>query len=1194
MYFTKEDILKIQQALSQLGVKDSELQETSLPKWNDYITIVQDGKNKKVSVQKFLNQFVNESFINLTAKYDTAYVSIKEAIKDIPIAQRKKGLLISFIDINKEWKLYQFKGELSQFNNYTLWDDVFNLEKYVINSIIPDEEDITITDKDSNGNSKLKFKDKKYDPSTFSGMGYKILRKNIVRRVNDNGTIDYINYLSPNEFSDSNTIYEIRYDFNLNGDIVDLLDNCVLLFNGGSIDNGTITCNNTYILQANESFKDNLFIKGTVKNNIIESNWWYMPKEDCYYQVKNIIELSNKSEKPARFKKDNYLLLNHSEDSIIVQQSIDFGDSTVTLNTNGYENFNFDINQQEVQAINQNDYAQISLAINNKNLNAEVFKKYKNCLLLVDSDEIEIVRSGNNEIFKKHEILYVDINGYLQNVPFNESINISKGTYIRCDKQQYIKNLKLLIEDTYDKEQVSYYRRLGFKVHNCSNLTVQNIIIEDPNITKYRIEIFGGSTAYNLTFKDCYLTNTKDNKDYIVGDISAYVFDLRDIVKLNFNNVQVSNLTSKNVWGATGTNYIVDWTIENSSLNRIDTHYRLNNLYVNNTVVGVQPISYTGFGKIILTNTKFYNNVILQPRVDYGSFFDGDIIIENCEVVNYVQDGSIYCIVAAMQNGNHSTTNLSHYKHIGANNLYVRNLKCEYPTVDYRYFHSVRFETSTNSTEYLKRIHPNIYIDNVNNVHPKLYLQKYQAQMFEKTDVLFRINNCIFNKQASILGLTNFLQFTDLETELPVYRQQADECYNLFVDINNCKNVIADIFDNNAVLNISNSTIQYQANKLSYGNYVFSCEDNSINVFDSIIIADPYNYVPYYIIGQGYYNNCIFSSVDIEDLTLIDNLKARTHITQYTNNKYYYNTPNNVRLYSCRIDKKLAEYLEIPEDSILYDPLNVKEVYVEKEEPQPIIQDNNPLKMKYYNTKEDETVEIDVAKCIEEGYYRFRLNAAIGNFNLKLTNDIKSDTVLDIWILGSYSKKSNVSFINNNNEIITVQKLGNNLALLPEWNEYKIFINKSSETGEFTLAISQRQFASPSNASFQPLAGYNMIKPVYNAPIWWTGDKWIYATGQLAEYPLNGTQGNRPLLEGKENVDGFQYYNSTLKQPCWWNGEKWITFDIKNADIITKGTTQQRPTLTTDDEGFQYYDTTLHKPIWWNGTQWIDGTNTPV
>ena len=89
-------------------------------------------------------------------------------------------------------------------------------------------------------------------------MGHKILRKNIVRRINDDGTIDYINYLSANEFSDSNTIYEIRYDFNLNGNTVDLLDNCILLYNGGSIINGTI--NNA---QSIIGIQNNKYIKGT-------------------------------------------------------------------------------------------------------------------------------------------------------------------------------------------------------------------------------------------------------------------------------------------------------------------------------------------------------------------------------------------------------------------------------------------------------------------------------------------------------------------------------------------------------------------------------------------------------------------------------------------------------------------------------------------------------------------------------------------------------------------------------------------------------------------------------------------------------------------------------------------------------------------------------------------------------------------
>lgn len=1196
MNFTKDDILKIKQALDKYGVKDTEFQYADTPiSTKDIVTVVQDGQNKKIYVKEFVNELMDvfgEAFINLTDRYGVYIDSLKDAISQIPSRQRKKGLLITFYDKNKKWKLYQFQGEINQFNNPNLWVDLFNVESYAINSLLADEEDLTATERDNNGNSKIKLKDRRYDPSTFSGMGHKILRKNIVRRVNDDGTIDYINYLSANEFSDSNTIYEIRYDFDLRGKDIQLLDNCVLLFKGGSIDNGTITCNNTYILQANESFRSNLTVKGIIKNSAIDSEWWYIPANDCYYQIKDIINIANLSEKPVRFKKGKYLLLNHSEDSIIIQQSVDFGDATFILNTNGYENFNFNILQQYSQEIDSDDFTQIQLALETKNLNADVFRKYKNCLLSVDSNEVELIRS-NGEAHKKHEILYVDINGYLQNTPFNESINITKGTYIKCNKQQYIRNLNLVIEDTYDKTQVSYYRRLGFKINNCSNLTIENIIIEDPNITKYRIEIFGGGIAYNLIFKNCHLTNTKDNKDYIIGDISAYVFDLRDIVQLRFDNVQVSNLTSFNVWGATGTNYIVDWVIENSSLNRVDTHYRLNNLYINNSVIGVQPISYTGFGKIVLTNTKFFSNVILQPRVDYGSFFDGDVIIENCEVLNHKGDGSIYVLVANIQNGNHSTANPSHYKYLGARNVYVRNLKCNYPENNqFKVFHTTRFELSGNVTQFSKRIHPNIYIDGVNDVKLRLYLWKYQAQVFEKTDVLFKISNCIFIKQAYNLGLTEFLQFTNVETELPLYKEQKDSCYNLFIDMKNCRNVVVALYSNNATFNINDSTIMYQASQSGQGSYTLDSFDNTINVFNSTIIADPYVYVPYKIVSQGYYNNCTFSSVEIEDTTLIEQIKTKMRVSQYTNGKYYYDS-SNVRFYSCRIDKKLADYLEIPEDSTFYDVLNVKEVYIEKSTPAPVEQDNNPLKMKYHSAVEGQTDEIDIAECIKEGYYRFRLNVLNGDINLKLTDEIKSDTVLDIWVLGSYDRQSSVKFVDSNNETINVQTIGENLAILPQWNEYKIFINKNEEG--FQLAPSYRPFAVPSaNSNFQPLSGYNMIQPTLGAPIWYDGQKWIYANGQSADYRIIGSIDNRPTLTEATNVNGFQYYNTTSKSPCWWDGERWITFDIKNADILTKGTTEQRPTLAENDEGFQYYDTTLHKPIWWNGTQWIDGTNTSM
>ena len=65
--------------------------------------------------------------------------------------------------------------------------------------------------------------------------------------MNNDGSINIINYLSPDEFNTSNTIYEIRYDFTLNNKTVDLLDNCIILFNGGSIIDGTLNCNNTLL-----------------------------------------------------------------------------------------------------------------------------------------------------------------------------------------------------------------------------------------------------------------------------------------------------------------------------------------------------------------------------------------------------------------------------------------------------------------------------------------------------------------------------------------------------------------------------------------------------------------------------------------------------------------------------------------------------------------------------------------------------------------------------------------------------------------------------------------------------------------------------------------------------------------------------------------------------------------------------------
>lgn len=122
---------------------------------------------------------------------------------------------------------------------------------------IPDEEDLTNVN--VGGTNVLKFKDKVYNPLTYSGMGRKILRKNIVNGVN---------ILTQEMMSADNTKYVIKYDYVLGEDIT-VPANCVLDFDGGSINNGNIIYNNTVIIGLKKI--DNVIEKGVCKcyNNII-------------------------------------------------------------------------------------------------------------------------------------------------------------------------------------------------------------------------------------------------------------------------------------------------------------------------------------------------------------------------------------------------------------------------------------------------------------------------------------------------------------------------------------------------------------------------------------------------------------------------------------------------------------------------------------------------------------------------------------------------------------------------------------------------------------------------------------------------------------------------------------------------------------------------------------------------------------
>lgn len=108
---TSEDIQKIEAYIKSKSVRDADFDEVTNTKVDDYLTIVQDGDNKKISVQKVLESlnFLNEgSFLNATNTLGLTQeegIPFNKFINKIKPEYRKPGMLIAYKDYNNIWYL---------------------------------------------------------------------------------------------------------------------------------------------------------------------------------------------------------------------------------------------------------------------------------------------------------------------------------------------------------------------------------------------------------------------------------------------------------------------------------------------------------------------------------------------------------------------------------------------------------------------------------------------------------------------------------------------------------------------------------------------------------------------------------------------------------------------------------------------------------------------------------------------------------------------------------------------------------------------------------------------------------------------------------------------------------------------------------------------------------------------------------
>jgi hypothetical protein len=148
----------------------------------------------------------------------------------------------------------------------------------------------------------------------------------------------------------------------------------------------------------------------------------------------------------------------------------------------------------------------------------------------------------------------------------------------------------------------------GFiEIKDCSYVTVKNTV---------------------LTGRKTYTTIGSAGKPVSMG---TYDIAVNRALNVSFINcTQTNDINDTRYWGIMGSNFGKNLLYDGCALSRFDAHQGVANATIRNSTLGHMGINAIGTGIFILENSTIFSRNIINLRPDYGSTWQGELIIRNC------------------------------------------------------------------------------------------------------------------------------------------------------------------------------------------------------------------------------------------------------------------------------------------------------------------------------------------------------------------------------------------------------------------------------------------------------------------------------------------------------------------------------------------------------------------------------------
>lgn len=204
-----------------------------------------------------------------------------------------------------------------------------------------------------------------------------------------------------------------------------------------------------------------------------------------------------------------------------------------------------------------------------------------------------------------------------------------------------------------------YSRNISIRRSNVViNGLEHNIIGEGNHGAPYQGFITIVNCAY-VTVKNTVLTGHKTYRTIGASGkpVSMGTYDLSVNRALNISFVncsQKNDINSKKYWGIMASNYSKNLLYDKCTLSRFDAHQGVANATIRNSTLGHAGINAIGSGVLTIENTTIQGTNLINLRRDYGSTWQGNIIIRNCVFIPAAGKSISSALINGSYSGQHN------------------------------------------------------------------------------------------------------------------------------------------------------------------------------------------------------------------------------------------------------------------------------------------------------------------------------------------------------------------------------------------------------------------------------------------------------------------------------------------------------------------------------------------------------------